>query len=305
MAGNLLGRLDWERTVDDDGHRNYTLKWLVLVDDPEDGPVVVGLTPGLPLVGSPWLFGNDFDLDATLWSTERIEPVLTKEPNTLWTVEQFFTTKPRFICTDAGVGNPLLEPDRLSGSFVRYSDEKSQDRFGKPIKNSAHEDIKGPQVEYDANRPTVTIGRNVAFLPIEDFAPAVDTVNKFFMWGLGPRKIKLSNVSWQKAHFGTCFAYFIVDYTFDVRFDTFDKPIADKGTMCLIEDIDGNPAGNPANLKDFIQCKDIPGENISGNTWLNGKGSRLQDSENLVFFTPQIYNETDFVSVLGIPDTLT
>ena len=212
MSSTLKGRIDWNLKVDKDGHRDYMVKWLCVTDDTADGPERVFFTPGLPAIGATWAYGNDTDAWAFRWPTASVTPVETKEPGNHWIVEHTFSTKPLSRCQDDSIENPLDEPDRLSGTFVKYTEEATVDRNGDAITSSSHEMIRGPMVEFDSNRPTVSIEKNILALPLSTFTPMIDSVNDATLWGLGARKVKLSNAKWKRVLYGTCTFYFIVTY---------------------------------------------------------------------------------------------
>lgn len=293
MTGVLVGPLTWSMTRDEEGHRDYTIVHEVRTTDVGDGPTTVMLTPGLPLIGSVWAFDNDLDPWAYCWPTMKVSPRTTNEPGYWWEVEQTFSTRPIKRCQDVSIENPLLEPDKISGSFTKYQREAIRDRFGNLIKNSAHQQISGSVVEVDHNRPTVTIEKNLGWNPLAIFSPMIDTVNDAPLWGLPARTVKLSNVSWTRNFYGICTVYYTVRYEFDVRYDTFDLLIADVGTAELL------PGGTATNPKDFAKVKDRYGENFSEPVPLNGAGEVDTTGVGSVT-TWQVYAESNFF-LLGIP----
>src|SRR5690606_22693106 len=97
------------------------------------------------------------------------------------------------------------------------------DRYGNPIKSSSHEQFRGSNVEFDANRPTVWVDQNVSSLGLATFASMIDCVNDRPLWGLPKRRIKLSNVTWERKMYGTCRFYYTRKLEFDIRYDGFDR----------------------------------------------------------------------------------
>jgi hypothetical protein len=237
MVAVLIGPLEWSMTRDDEGHREYKLVNLVRCTSKYDGPATAMTCPGLPIPGSLWIVDNDIDVWAWCRWNSTVTPRLTKEPNYFFEVEQTFSTKPLDLkyqrCNDTPIEDPLLEPNKISGTFTKKQEEAFKDRWGNPITNSAHEQIRGPQIEFDRNYPTVRIEQNVAQLGIELFGPMVDTVNVAPLWGLPRRCIKLSNVSWERKFYGQCFKYYTRTLEFDVNTETFDKDLLDEGTKVL------------------------------------------------------------------------
>lgn len=295
MSAKVLGRLDWSMTRDKDGHRDYKLKWLIETDSPLDGPVGVFNATGLPAIGSTFTFGNDVDAWAFCRPNAECSPVLTKEPNRLWTLTQNYSTRPIERDQTDEKTDPLLEPDRVSGSFVKYVKEITKDRNGDVLKTSSHELLKGPLLEFDHNRPTVKIGKSLATLPLATFSEMVDTVNDATLWGLSARMIKLSNVSWQRKYYQTSTVYYTVDYEFDIDFTTFDRKAVDQGTKVLAA------GGNANNPEDFEVYKDANGENTT--ILLDGNGAPLGNAASPVEIDIEYYAESDF-TLLGIPTSL-
>ena len=235
VTARLGGRQTWGGKKDDDGHREFRVEHHVFTDDSEDGPYTAMTCPGLPLPGAMWNFGNDIDVWAFCYPSMECD-VFQEEagsPNKDWLIKQKFSTKPLRRCQDTQIEDPLLEPQGISGGFVKFTKEATRDRFGRLIKSSSHEIIRGPGVEFEKNRPTVTIEQNVLFLGLEDFSRQIDHVNDSLLWGCPPRCVKLSDVSWKRKLFGICNYYYTRVFTFDVDFDTFDRNVPDEGTKVL------------------------------------------------------------------------
>lgn len=329
MAAVLRGWRQWTMDRDESGHRTYRITWLVEVSDPNgDGPAVAAQCPGLPLPGSTWFFGSDLDV----WATCRWEMAVApaegeddKGPNIYWHVTQTFSTKPleKGACRDGQFEDPLTEPQKVSGSFVKYTEEATRDKDGNGIVNSAWEQMRGPQVEFDRNRPTVRIEQNVAALNMPLVSLLIDRVNSSPLWGLPARCVKLSGFSWEKKFYGFCYAYYTRVFEFDINYNTFDRTLQDEGTKVLRGQWNSNgqyvtvPVGrllgvdippDPDNPAHFVRFKDRNNEN--SRVILNGAGMPYlgdlttgtgDDTIGTVFV--QYYSEGDF-SALGIPTTL-
>lgn len=342
MAVIKTGIVGWSLQRDEDGHRDYTLKNQVVTNSTSDGPQVVMNAAGLPIVGSTWSYGNDLDVYAFCAPEMKVTPRISKEPNTVWDVEQTFTTKPRKRCSDTEIEDPLDEPDRISGGFVKYTEEATRDRNGNPIVTSALQQIRGAQVEFDANRPTVKISQNSATLDLPVITSMVDTVNDATLWGLAARTIKLSNITWERAAVGVCDFYYVRNYEFDINFNTFDRAIQDWGTMARGEWADdGSDSGIfvwdntdkdsvelVVSRENMTRYKDIHGELsdvvLDGNGYpastsdclgeegtgvciqlITGTGTDVDSITGLpAFRLVEKYNESNFL-LLGIPTVLT
>lgn len=318
MAAILIpGQTTWEVSRDDEGQREYVIKHKVR-SLTTDGPNTILNCPGLPLIGSSWDFDGDSDPWAFCSPRASVRPIVSGEPNVLWEVTQYFSTQPRQSCADETIDDPLLIPPRISGSFVKYTKEATKDRYGNPLQSSSYEQFRGPNVEFDANRPTVRIEINTLNLNLATLVSMVDTVNESTQWGLGPRKIKLDNAPWERNLFGTCDYYYTIAYEFSIDFNGFDRDLLDEGKKVLngqwaadgtwelinINELPPDP-GNPAH---FIAYKDRNGENTR--VMLDGSGKPLNivvgtgtGTEGSPYFIHvEKYEESDFFE-LGIPST--
>lgn len=311
---------------DDVGYRTYQVTFRVKAAT-TDGPFNVFRTPGIFLPGASWIVDDDFDPWVWCLPTMTVTPVVKGEPNKDWEVTQTFTNKPptRQRCNAVPIEDPLLEPQKISGSFSKFLKEATHDRFGEPITNSCHEQFRGQQVEFDNNRPTVKIEQNVADLELDLFSDMVDTVNIDELWGLPARTIKLSNVSWERKYQGTCQAYFTRILEFEVNFDTFDRDLLDEGTKVInghwgrggneghhwvIDPLPGGLKPDPLNPAHFIRAVDRVGNPMK--VILNGHGKPVDlepgtgtgssdDAAGSIHI--EYYPESDFL-LLGIPVVL-
>jgi len=301
VGATTRGRqISWEMERDKDGHRNYKIEHLVRADT-TDGPGNVLRTPGLPLPGAVWVVDGEVDLFAFCQPETRIKQHQHKkgDKHNWWAVENLFSTRPpaNQRCSELDFEDPISEPDRVSGSFTKYNEEATTDYLGLPIVNSAWERIRGPQVEFDSNRPTVTIEQNVPWLGwpflTEIFFSMLDTVNSFPMWGLPVRCVKLSNVSWDRKFYGLCFYYYTRRLEFDIRYPQthpllglyggFDRIVLDEGTKVIRGEWDYDLASatygeyvaasgvSVFDPRDFVRYKDWYGENTRA--VLNGAGA--------------------------------
>jgi len=295
MTAVVHNVVDWRRERDKDGHRIYKVKYLVEAEFVNEGPQTVSQATGLPVTGDSWAEGIDSDAFALCWPTEKITPVVTAETNKWWIVEKTFTTQGLDRCQDTDVEDPLSEPDKLSGSFVKFSKEATVDKDGDPILNSAKEVVRGPTVERDFNNHSVKIEKNISTLILTTFTEMIDTLNDATLWGLAARKVKLSNVSWQRKLFGVCTFYYTVTYEFDIDFTTWDRTIIDEGTKEL------GPGGNNADPRDFIKAQDKSNKDTT--FLLDGAGAKWDGTGSPGQQTVQFYDESNFL-LLDIPTSL-
>lgn len=270
-------------TVDSEGHRTYKVLYKVSVDI-GDGPSTVRSAPSLPTVGSGYSLRNDNDQWAWCRPDCQVTSFGEDEGALIWTVEKTFSTKPadpsKQRCQDVPVENPLLEPPKINGTSVKRTEEGTEDRFGNRITNSAHEQIRGPQNEWDANDSQTVIEFNVAALREDVLNAFVNCVNDRPLWGYRPRCIKMSTWTFDRKYYNRCTVYYTVKLTFDKRTDTWDRDLMDEGTKCLngawvgdqyqIQNFSNGVRPDPANPHHFIRYKDKNGD--PQKCVLNGSG---------------------------------
>lgn len=288
-----LGPVSSKLTRDADGHRSYVVVSRVNGDPETEGPLAILTATGLPQKGDAYEFAGESDPWAFCGWEATVTRVVEGEKSRVWLVEQTFTTKPpdNKSCKDVQVEDPLLEPAKISGQFQKYTEEATKDRFGRPVKNSAHEQISGPQNEWDRNRPQVKIEVNVGSLLLDIVSAAVDCVNAVELWGFPPRTIKLSNFSWERKFYAQCFVYYQWVLEFDVRPEGWDRDLLDEGQKVLKGhwdsrsglwvndnvDTNGN-APDPRNPSHFIRFVDRQGNHAK--VILNGQGNPYNPNPN-------------------------
>ncbi len=298
--------------MDSESHRTYKVKYKVKTATTE-GPASVLSAAGLPLYGSIYFINNDIDIWAWCrWDAEvqPFGPSTEGEPFEYYTIDLTFSSKPPAAgdkpksCKDQKTDDPLLEPMKISGAFANEQVEASTDRKGKPILNSGWERIRGQEVMFDQSRPTVEIEQNVASLQLDLISSFQDCLNDDYLWGLPPRTIKLSRISWEQRFYGVCFKYYTRKFGFDIRFEGWDRDIPDESCMVLngqwtsagvwsLININGI-APDPKNPNHFIRWKDKRGENYRG--LLDGKGQPA---------TAPVYYISTINGNLNLPPTTT
>ena len=230
------GARSWSMVRDAEGYRTYIVRHRVHVNV-TDGPYnALYNTPGLPSPGSMWDIDDDQDEWAYCTQEARVDPVAPEgEPNEFFDIEQVFSTKPAVLCPDdeGGFDDPLLRADIITGGFNKYTIEARIDSHGDPIVNSAWEQMRGPQVEFDENRPKIRIRQNVADLEFDVLCQHIDTVNDAPMWGFEARCVKFSGCSWEKHYHVDCTVYYTRELEFDIKYDSFDRDLIDEGTKVL------------------------------------------------------------------------
>ncbi len=270
-------------TRDDSSHRDYKVCYQVKVDPLTEGPASALLCPGLPQYGDPYNLLGEFDFFATCRYPATITMMEGKPgPSAWYEVELTFTTRPDTkFCLENQVQDPLLLPPKVSGESTEYTEEATFDRFGNPIVNSAWEQLRGPQVEFDKHRHRVHVEMPVPVLQLELVVQFINKVNAFPIWNCPRRTVKLSNFKWERKFYGICFVYYTWMFDFDIRADTFDRVLLDEGTKVLhghwdpttgnwVLDNIGGAAPDPSDPQHFDRYKDRAGENTR--IILNGAG---------------------------------
>jgi hypothetical protein len=243
---------------DAEGHREYKVVHQIRRSLKNDGPYSVLNTPGLPLPGAYFYFGNDIDPWAWCRPTASIARHVD-EQGTFWRVTQTFSTKPigeedkdKEKCQDQQIEDPLMEPPKISGSFVIYQEEATFDKDGFAILSSSGEPIRGAQVEFDRHKAKVVIQQNVADLQLPLLTAMANTVNDAPLWGMAARCIKFTPTSWERHYHGQCSVYYSRTLEFDVDSETFDRTVLDEGTKVL-NGRWGTGAGDPAGSKGWVE----------------------------------------------------
>ena len=330
MASEIVGSgpRSWIGLRDNEGHREYKVKFIVKSESILDGPQIALSTPGLFLPGSVYALGNDYDPWAFCQPKITVAPhnEVEGDSNYYWSVDQVFSTRPLGRCNDTNIDDPLLEPQKISGGFTRFTKEAQYDRHGDRIVNSAHEPIRGQIVEFDENRHFVQISQNVPVLGIELWDGMIDHVNEFTLWGFSPRCIKLSNVTWQELYYGSCYRYYTRTFYFEINDETFDRTALDEGTKVLnghwgrggsegynwVLDNIGGSAPDPDNPSHFKRLTDREGNPMRA-LLKDGKPAKIaidlpgtgsdEAAEEPGEIDIEYYKEADFL-LLGIPTTI-
>lgn len=322
-----------ELTRDDDGSREYRVVHLVRAGA-GDGPATVLLTTGLPQPGDVWRFG-DVEVDVWAWcrlnAQVRAHDAQDGEPIEWYTVEQVFSTKPPQQTEPAG--DPLLQRQKISGSFSKSGEEITFDRFGNPVLNSSFEQIRGPQVEFESGNILIRVEQNVADLALPVVRLAMYTLNSIPLWGAPVRMVRLSGFSWDEHDYwrpdpvtGAPIPsiYYTRNFEFEASPKGWDRDIVDEGTKVIRGRWDKDPASPTyrSYLIDPATDPDDPAHYDRYQDWTGNPSRLILDHGTPALSTVGVigsttttqsavgsihvekYGETDFVSVLGIRSTL-
>lgn len=299
MAGRIRGLKTWEGSRDSKGYRTYKAKFHLEGTSYDDGPFTMMLTPGLPIPGSFWNYGNDLDPWAWCRPDIDLQNLQQKDGHKSkhWHATFTYSSEPLNRCQDAKVENPLLEPPDISGGYSNHTEEATHDRFGQPITTSSHELIRGQQNEWDASKLTIRIKQNVATPYLGYILPnaMMHCVNAFPIWGLPARCVKLSSAPFSIKYYGTCSAYYERNLEFELDPRTFDRDLLDEGTKVLsgrwdevtgewvlipIAGYGGDPNPDATNPSHFIKYMDRHRQHTK--VILDGAGKPYVESQPLV-----------------------
>lgn len=217
MATLISGPIGEYKTQDDSGHKEYHLSLLVETDPATEGSNAASQAPGLPVPGSPWDWEDLVDNDVVCHprvEVRRHKDIKENRPVTHWMLTYLYSSK---ICDIFASMDPLLQDNKVSGSTTHHTIEATHDRFGVPIQNSAWEQFRGPQVEFDDARPQIIVEQNVADVERELLDGLINGVNDEPMWGLPARCIKFSEYTWSEDCRGPGMVYYKRRLVFDIN----------------------------------------------------------------------------------------
>lgn len=263
MALSVGGPIVTGYSVDDDGYRDYTVKFKVKATNAE-GPYAVSTAAGLPAAGTSWSMrmanptsypAAAIDIDPFAVCKKRVsvkcmaegdahKPASATFDGVWWEVTKYYSTKPTGRCAEESADDPLSQADRITVTTVKRTEEGLRDYLDRPITNSAHQLLRGPQNEWDVSDFQVTIEQNVADPQLEMLSTMRDTVNAVEMWGFPRRTIKLDDFNGQRKFYskqvpdevGTgvtydnCATYWTRRLTFSIRFRYVDGPYYGTGS---------------------------------------------------------------------------
>jgi hypothetical protein len=282
--------IDWTISVDADGQREYAVTWQVQTTNAADGPDIALTCPGLPVPGSHFSVGNSYDPWAFYQRKGSARLHDRMKSAKLWDVTINYSTRPARRCMDSSVQDPLLEPARVSGGFNKFTRRAVKDTSGNALVTTGNEPILSG-VEIDDNRPTVRLEMNVAWVNLSFVSTYVDTVNNATWWSCAARTIKCSEFNWERVLYGTCRFYYRVQFTFELKRDTWDFVLANYGRYKKVTG--SSPARYVENKDEYENVKetwlDINGAPTITPTWFDQTSGALA--------TKRVYQEKNFAAV--------
>lgn len=345
MATKRGGPLWIKLSRDEKGQRTYTVPFQVETDTTPglaEGPQAVLTAAGMPVPGSLYFIGSDFDPWAYCTRKVEVEPD-PSIPMTPGGPVKFYIATYEFKspgsadpgelpnCT-GDIENPLFQPMVIRRSYSDYTEEMTRGISG-PFRNSSHEPIRGPLAEFENTRMIVTIEQNLLD-PEDDLLDELNnTVNQDVLWGKPRRSVRFVVKDVQRLFYGTCFRYYkrILEFRVRTRTDPvtgvlsgdWDRDVDDLGYRALngrwlatavagrrwqtypVPGYTGTPNPNPSNPSHFVQIPGPDGLQLSAPMMLNGAGLPYeQDSiSNVITGCTRCANGAPFTFVVqGLGD---
>jgi hypothetical protein len=294
-ANAVTSPVDWSKSTDEEGNETYTVLWRVETTATADGPDVAWTAAGLPIPGSALSIGNTINPWAFYQGKGDAKLTRLEASRKIWDLTTVFSTKPSKRCQDSRVSDPLLEPHRVKGSFAQVMEETRTDKNGSPLQNTVLEPYTGPECQFAACRPVVELEMNVAWINLAWMAEYADAVNSNVQWGQAVRTIKCTVGPWERVQYGNCYYYFVVRFTFELRYETWDFQPWNRASRYVL-------AGKSAPWTpetDFANFKTANEENTIGMVAAT-TGYATTTANRLNF---RIFREKDF-STVGWPATI-
>ena len=283
------------------GHRSYSSTFRVFTDDVNDGASTVMVYSGLPKLGDAYLWGNSFDYGARLNSLPVIR--LEKEDQSarkIWIATCTYTTQGRSQ-EEQPPDDPLSHPWRVSGDADEWTEEAETDITGKPLMNSAFQQLRGKQVERFRSRRKLTLSKNfpiVNQLWIDHYEGSINRSSVQILGMLYPPKhLYLRRITFTREWYAYGTPYFPHTFQIDVKKDGFLRKIVDKGTMKVK---DGGDATDPGDMVPILN--DLTKDQME--RYLNGAAVPISDIANAVILNDpngfQLEDDEDW-NAIGFP----
>lgn len=281
---------------DPDGRRVYTVEYESKTNDSQDhaGVVVVDLISRVPF-GTPYSLGNESDPWAFANWPKSCKKRGKRSTLTVWSTLIDFSLLEVQRCSQLRIENPVDQPYKVSGSFVRAMKAVTEDRNGVPITNSSDEPVlPAPEVRDSADTVVVEVNTATINLPLR--AQMRDRVNNATLWGLAKRTVRLAQWTWLFGFYGLCAAYVINRLEFEINLNTWDFKHTDQGFRIK----NGTDESGKTKYTTLMDDRDQP---LRHPRLLDGSGALLADSGTPVELTDELDDEGNFM-LLPIPNPL-
>lgn len=279
-----------EADFDADGNRTYKRTFTILTDSQSTGPKAVVEADGQPTVGETYRYPQDdpTETDESVYCSKCKPKLRDKKSRKLWTVEYQYTSYSSKQLNGVDV-DPLNEPPKFSGSFLRVNEIFEEDNEGNAILMSSGEP-PDPPLEEGVSYPTLRIEMNVASPALALWADYANAVNTGTFWGLGARKWAIEKIDWQDQFRGNGSRYVTVVFEFAAKYNTWDRKFLDRGYYRKVV----------APIEGKILITDVDGQPVNAPRLLDGTGNVLEEGADPVYITKKLRPERSFGS-LGVP----
>ncbi len=294
MAVDQVNLIKSEYSDGEDGHREYTTTFEVITTLVTDGPITVMSDGSVPARGDFYVWGAETDLWA-FCNSRRLTLRSVEQSRKVWRLVCTFSTRPRERCEDSQWDDPLDEPLKISGSFLKRTKPADKDRNGDPILNAVEEPFV-PAIEKPDAIDTLVISGNFADIDLLLRKQFINTVNVAPIWGLLARELRMSRWDWSIAYYGQCNAYVPQTFEFEIKDGGWTDEALNQGWRYKVG---VNPDGTNK-YRTFDSDHDEP---LNHPRLLDAAGAPLAAAAAPVFLEFEVETETDY-TLLPLPDPL-
>lgn len=241
--------LSAESGVDGEGNRTYGVTWAIWTDVATVGPIAVRNALGLTY-SSYYQFYDEQDLGAFFDGVDVQGINLDQSGRLRRYATVKYTTRPKKRCDEAQIDNPLLQPEKRSGSFAQFQTPLVKDIFGAAYTNAAGHPLF--DAVKDDSRPSLVIQKNFPLSHLPVLWSYRDAVNIDTFYGKPKRQWKVMRIAWDEVFLGTCASYAAVTLEFQHDPDMWDFEHVNAGFYELtaggiqvIKDREGLPVSEP------------------------------------------------------------
>lgn len=295
-VGTREGDHTWE------GEDEYTVVYYVRTDSVSDGAVTVLTAPGIPILGEPYMLGNEIAPQAVVIHKHAQE----RESPTEWEVEVTYSARQQDDEPPQEQDPTQLEAEIsltfesrrvvIPGYFNDPAATFSWDYLSLGIVNSAGEPFD-PQPEYDIADPLLTISKNLREMSAEWLMNMANTVNATDFFGASPRQLRLLPPTTRRAWDKVIGYYWPTTFQFAYRYETWDLQLLNIGTY-YIDDSGNRQAFTDAEGHPFRGLLAADGNALNASD-ADKRGRYATPGDDQTFQVLRIYREIDF-NQLGI-----
>jgi hypothetical protein len=229
-------------TVNREGRRVYTVRYTATTNLPGvEGPVACRLAYDTQFpVGIGFTYYGDSDLQATRTRDFTVTPLRQASTGTAekWYIDATFDTGDATNCgTESFENEPWTHPWSRSKQNIRVMKPVEVDKDGEALQNTAGDPFNPPfELEYIESQ--LVLSGNMQTLNVNSWAAYEDNggaVNNATIGSFAARTLRVVELSWNEAWYGTCTPYFQVRAVFAFNGETHDMKIEHWGREAFDE----------------------------------------------------------------------